>query len=146
MGPPRQGSESKWSATICLAGSACIVTAVLHVKASMEEPAEKSTTGILLATTRDSQDTHRLIPSLWSMADEDAPPASYEYRERSRDVDRARKLGRSRDERGEDSQRSIRLDSTWGEHNNLSSGQSGPGESVGDTKNEKFSGEKEEDS
>lgn len=146
MGHSCQGSELRWSATICLAGSACIVTAALQVEASMEEPAVKGTASSLSATTCGSQDTHRPIPSLWSMADEDVPPTSYEYRERSRDVDRARKLGRSRDERGEDFQRSIRLDSTWGEHNNLSSGQSGPGESVGDTKNEKFSGEKEEDS
>lgn len=145
MGLSGQGSEMKWSATIGVACSACIVTAALQAEASMEAPGEKCTTSILSETTRDSQDTYRPIPYVWSMSDNDAPPISYEYRERSRDVDRARKLGRSREERGEDSQQSISFDSTWGEHNNLLSGQSGPGESVDDTKNQNSSGDKEED-
>ena len=52
-------------------------------------------------------DRSLLVPALWAMEDEDRP-SPYEYRDRSRenDMDRTRKFGRSRDERGEDSQRS----------------------------------------
>ena len=94
------------STTILLAGSACIAIATLKVEASMSVPGEECTTVALSETARGNQDTYRPVSYVWSIADEDVPPTSYEYRDRSRDLDRERKLGRSRDERGEDSRRS----------------------------------------
>lgn len=104
-GPSLGKSQMNRSTTLLLVGAACIATATLNAEASMSVPGEECTAIVISETIRSNQAIHRPVLRLWPVIDEGAP-LPYEYRDRSRDLDRERKLGRSRDERGEEVRRS----------------------------------------
>lgn len=128
-------------AAILLVGSPCIATATVKVEASVLVPSDQYATMDPSEVAHSGQDFCHPFPHVWMMANEDAPIPLYDYRDRSRAVDRGRKQGRLRDERGENSQRSSTRGGTWRQINSEPSNQ---GESADDDEHEGSFGENEE--
>ncbi len=96
-----------WFGAFLLVTVSVVITSPLRSEGLRSVPGEQGSSRAEVLIGCPGHERSLLVPVLWAMEDEDRQP-SYEYRDRSRDddMDRARKFGRSRDERGEDSQRS----------------------------------------
>jgi hypothetical protein len=109
-----------WPVMRCLAGLPFIITTPLKSEVPTLIAGEQCQAIDLGEVSNESQDAHRPGSHLWLM-DEENEPSAYDYRNRSRDTERNRKGGRSRDARGDDAQRSIIRGGAWTESNGIGS-------------------------
>jgi hypothetical protein len=96
------------------------ITAISRSEVLMSTTCEQPLTTDVAKAISKPWDTRCPVPVVpwWTVSDEDSQ-SPYGYRDRSRDTERNRKLGRSRDERGDDSQQSIIRGGAWTESNGI---------------------------